>query len=175
MAPSKKNDSAIDSDTEFDIYDIDSDDCQDDDKDLPPTTEDAFNNIFRGGTILPTRIRKKPLPYGSTPTPPPPPSKNTKKKKKKNTKKQSAPLVNSTRNNQSSNSDNNNKTKMKKRNRKSSNASIAPAPLPLSSVAPLSSIATNVQPTQQCMPSGAPILQDDELLSLSGPNGALLS
>ena len=88
MARSKKHHSDTESDIDSDIdFDIDSD-YEDLDVDKPPpTTEDAFNNIFRGATTLPTRIRKKPQPYGSTPTPPPtsPPSKST--KKMKNTKK----------------------------------------------------------------------------------------
>ena len=162
MARSKNNDS----DTEFDINsDIDSDsDYQEDldDNKPPPTTEDAFNKIFRGATTLPTRIRKKPQPYGSSPTPPPPPPHTS---KKKNSKKKTAPLVNSSRTNQS-----NNNSKTKKRTRtsaKSSSALIAPAPLPSSSVAPLSSIDTNVMPD----------LQNDNGAFLSSilTNGALLS
>ena len=95
MARSKKKDSAIDSDTEFDIYDIDSDDCQDDDKALPPTNEDTFNNIFRGATTLPPRIRNKPQRHGESPTPPLP------LKKKTTTKTKYVPLANSSLTNQS--------------------------------------------------------------------------
>ena len=97
MARSKKIDSAIDSDTEFDIdFDIDSDsDYQDDDKALPPTMEDAFNNIFRGATTLPPRIRNKPQRHGESPTPPLP------LKKKTTTKTKYVPLANSSLTNQS--------------------------------------------------------------------------
>ena len=122
MARSKKNvsDSDIGSDSDFSDLDYD--------EPLPPktTTEDAFNNIFRGGTTLPTRTRKKPQPYGSTPTPPP--SKST--TKKKNTKKTSAPLVNSTRSNQSSNTTN------KKRTRKSPSIAKSSTAPPITSPAP---------------------------------------
>ena len=146
MARSKKNDSDINSDidSDSDYSDLD------DDKPPPPTSEDAFNNIFRGATTLPTRIRKKPQPYGTTPSPPNP----TLKKK---TKKKIAPLVNSNRTNQSNNS------KTKKRPRVKAKASTK---LP-SSVEPLSSIATNVQPNA--------ILLNEVSLSTSVPNGALLS
>ena len=144
MAPSKKNASDIDSDIDSDVQD----------DVLPPTNEDTFNNIFRGATTLPPRIRNKPQRHCASPTPP------LTSKKKNTKKKKPAPLVNSSRTNQSNN--NNNTSKMKKRTRKSSNASIAPAPL--SSVAPLSSLATNVLPVQ--LPGQ---------LSTSVPNGALLS
>ena len=71
MARSKKNDS----DTEFDINsEMDSD--SDSQISLPPTVEDAFNNIFRGGTTLPTRVRKPPQRHGASPTPPLPLKKN---------------------------------------------------------------------------------------------------
>ena len=152
MARSKNNHS----DTESDIdSDIDSDsDYQldlDNDEPPPPTTEDAFNKIFRGATTLPTRIRKKPQPYGTTPSPPNP----TLKKK---TKKKIAPLVNSNRTNQS-----NNNGKTKKRPRVKAKVSTKQP----SSVAPLSSIATNDQPNA--------ILLNEVSLSTSVPNGALLS
>ena len=162
MARSKKNDSDIDSD-------IDSD-HQDDDNPLPPTNEDTFNNIFRGGTTLPTRIRNKPHRHGDTPSPQLPP---TTKKKKTKKKKKITPLVNSDRTNSSNNNNNKRNRGNKSSIKKSSNASIAPAPL--SSVAPHSSLATNVQHAQQCKPSGAPILQNDFLLSTSVPNGTILS
>ena len=85
MARSKNNDSDIDSDSDADIdFDIDSDyEDLDHDKPPPPTTEDAFNNIFRGATTLPTRIRKKPQPYGTTPSPTAPTLKKKTKTKKK--------------------------------------------------------------------------------------------
>ena len=165
MARSKKHDSDIDSDT--DSVELDGIDFS------KPTTEDVFNGL-NDGAILKPRSRSKPTRLDATPPPQLPP---TTKKKKTKIKKKHAPLVNST-------STNNNNSKTKKRTRttssstaksKSSNALIAPAPLPLSSVAPHSSLATNVQHAQPTMPSGAPILQNDELLSLSGPNGALLS
>ena len=168
MARSKKHDSDIDSDT--DSVELDGIDFS------KPTTEDVFNGL-NDGAILKPRSRSKPTRLDATPPPQLPP---TTKKKKTKIKKKHAPLVNSTSTN------NNSKTKKRTRTTssstaksKSSNALIAPAPLPLSSVAPHSSLATNVLPVQLpgqlCMPSGAPILQNDELLSLSGPNGALLS
>ena len=88
MAPSKKNASDIDSDIDSDVED-------DHDKPLPPTNEDTFNNIFRGATTLPPRIRNKPQRHGESPTPPLP------LKKKTTTKTKYVPLANSALTNQS--------------------------------------------------------------------------
>ena len=175
MARSKKNDS----DTEFDINsEMDSD--SDSQISLPPTVEDAFNNIFRGGTTLPTRVRKPPQRHGASPTPPLPLKKNV-------------PLANSALTNQST----------KKRSRHSAK-SVTAAKLALARAVHASSSANDLLAVRarsrhvsllspiyytpansnlngssvaplSSMPSGAPILQNDELLSLSGPNGALLS
>ena len=151
MARSKKDvpESDIDSDIDSDYQDDVEVEDLDYGKPLPPTMEDAFNKID-GTTTMPTRIRKKPQPYGSTPSP-------TAPTLKKKSKKKIAPLVNSNRTNQSNNS------KTKKRPRVKAKASTK---LP-SSVEPLSSIATNVQPNA--------ILLNEVSLSTSVPNGALLS
>ena len=119
MARSNKNDSDIDSDYQDELDELDDIDY---DKPLPLTNEDTFNNIFRGATTLPPRIRNKPQRHCASPTPPlTSKKKNTKKKKAKKT---TAPLVTSNRTNQNDNS------QTKKRTRKSSsigNSSTTPS------------------------------------------------